>query len=90
MENPVKMDDLGVPLFLETPIYVCEHTETHRESEIWMSSGSFSNASATWMGNVDRCFHGIRFDCMELFKTLTRVYRKKTQNMIFMNFIRLE
>ena len=21
MENPVKMDDLGVPLFLETPIY---------------------------------------------------------------------
>ena len=23
MENPIKMDDLGVPLFLETPIY-CE------------------------------------------------------------------
>ena len=22
MENPIKMDDLGVPLFLETPIYV--------------------------------------------------------------------
>ena len=21
MENPVKMDDLGVPLFLETPMY---------------------------------------------------------------------
>ena len=21
MENPIKMDDLGVPLFLETPIY---------------------------------------------------------------------
>ncbi len=21
-ENPIKMDDLGVPLFLETPIYV--------------------------------------------------------------------
>ena len=23
MENPIKMDDLGVPLFLETPIYIC-------------------------------------------------------------------
>ena len=22
MENPIKMDNLGVPLFLETPIYV--------------------------------------------------------------------
>ena len=22
MENPIKMDDLGVPLFLETPIYL--------------------------------------------------------------------
>ena len=22
MENPIEMDDLGVPLFLETPIYV--------------------------------------------------------------------
>ena len=21
MENPIKMDDLGVPLFMETPIY---------------------------------------------------------------------
>ena len=23
MENPIKIDDLGVPLFLETPIYSC-------------------------------------------------------------------
>ncbi len=22
MENPIKMDDLGLPLFLETPIYI--------------------------------------------------------------------
>ena len=22
MENPIKMDDLGIPLFLETPIYM--------------------------------------------------------------------
>ena len=24
VENPIKMDDLGVPLFLETPIYKIE------------------------------------------------------------------
>ena len=24
MENPIKMDDLGVPLFLETPKSLCE------------------------------------------------------------------
>ena len=35
MENPIKMDDLGVPLFLETPIFVSgigfkkKHTHTH-------------------------------------------------------------
>ena len=23
MENPIRMDDLGVPLFLETPICIC-------------------------------------------------------------------
>ena len=26
MENPIKMDDLGVPLFLETPIWRIQHT----------------------------------------------------------------
>ena len=26
MENPIKMDDLGVPLFLETPIYEAHPT----------------------------------------------------------------
>ena len=25
MENPIKIDDLGVPLFLETPIYTYHH-----------------------------------------------------------------
>ena len=32
-ENPIKMDDLGVPLFLETPIYLhlyAELSEYHR------------------------------------------------------------
>ena len=26
MEHPIKMDDLGVPLFLETPIYIYIYT----------------------------------------------------------------
>ena len=24
MKNPIKLDDLGIPLFLETPIYVTD------------------------------------------------------------------
>jgi len=27
MENPIKMDDWGVPLFLETPICQCEFSK---------------------------------------------------------------
>ena len=30
-ENPIKMDDLGVPLFLETPIYL--------QTVTWMWTG---------------------------------------------------
>ena len=32
MENPIKMDDLGVQLFLETPIYIHRHPQpsTHK------------------------------------------------------------
>ena len=29
MENPIKMDDFGVPLFLETPIYIYIYTYRH-------------------------------------------------------------
>ena len=29
MENPIKIDDLGVPLFLETPIHSLEPETTH-------------------------------------------------------------
>ena len=34
MENPIKMDDLGVPLFLETPKWVQDYMMVQ---EIWMS-----------------------------------------------------
>ena len=32
MENPIKMDDLGVPLFLETPIY--QVPENHQAEDL--------------------------------------------------------
>ena len=35
MENPIKMDDLGVPLFLETPIY-----ENYATSNFWVALSS--------------------------------------------------
>ena len=31
IENPIKMDDLGVPLFLETPIYIHHMVEKNYE-----------------------------------------------------------
>ena len=38
MENPIKMDDLGVPLFLETPIWIkkkrCKVTQLSKKSPI--------------------------------------------------------
>ena len=31
MENPIKMDDLGIPLFLETPIYIYIYTHIRKK-----------------------------------------------------------
>ena len=38
MENPIKMDNLGVLLFLETPIYT--HTHTHTPSKTTMEGSN--------------------------------------------------
>ena len=32
MENPIKMDDLGIPQFLETPIYEDSKTKISRKT----------------------------------------------------------
>ena len=40
MENPIKMDDLGVPLFLETSISSPEHCPFQCPSKVAPSSGS--------------------------------------------------
>ena len=37
MENPIKMDDLGVPLFLETPRYVYEKMLPQNDHMIFFS-----------------------------------------------------
>ena len=39
MENPIKMDDLGVPLFLETPKWIFE----------WIPSLKLTNRPGKWM-----------------------------------------
>ena len=42
MENPIKIDDLGVPLFLETSIWIrlwvrldCQQVQTYPTTDSW-------------------------------------------------------
>ena len=43
MENPIKVDDLGVPPFQETPIYAPCGGKDHHTWSIWM-------AYSKWLG----------------------------------------
>ena len=36
MENPIKMDDLGVPLFLETPMCDTSIGHTRNRRDLWL------------------------------------------------------
>ena len=46
MKNPIKMDDLGVPLFLETPIYIYIYKCEFCSELIWLQSkGLYSQCS---------------------------------------------
>ena len=47
MENPIKMDDLGVPLFLETPIYVWGQCPGGEELPWWTLRGVFLETGKT-------------------------------------------
>ena len=40
MDNPIKMDDLGVPLFLETPIYTYIHMTYYKILTLFPTLGS--------------------------------------------------
>ena len=48
MENPIKMDDLGVPLFFETPIYTLPETNKH----------PFFTIRNGWLGRVGGSWDG--------------------------------
>ena len=52
MENPIKMDDLGVPLFSETPIYTERKGKDRLPSHPWLS-GATVDGSETRLSPVD-------------------------------------
>ena len=55
MENPFKMGDLGIPLFLETPIYACWSKLFLPETAIpSQKPNNFSQTFATYLYIV--CF----------------------------------
>ena len=63
MENPTKMDDLGVPLFLETPIY---HIQVLSPSHLFFwepktTSTNFWLSTGSYHGTPRRVFFG----CLE-------------------------
>ncbi len=51
MENPIKIDDLGVPLFLETPIYI--HFMAGNEAHPVDFPRSPQNLRPTWLVAVE-------------------------------------
>ena len=61
MENPIEMDDLGVPLFLETPIYIT-YTLGILGMHNLVPPRNFDvprNRASTETQNLDRCFFRI-------------------------------
>ena len=65
MENAIKMDDLGVPVFLETPIYKqCKRHQINLKSTFYTPevepyetcSSSFPEVGAQWHHGTFLCF----------------------------------
>ena len=54
MENPIKMDDLGVPFFLETPI--CAPPPNKH----WPLGGFHGNGGGEKLVATERCWEGER------------------------------
>ncbi len=65
MENPIKMDDLGVPLFLETPTYwdsICQKVGDIKStcSLILLSPQNSRNSMYRWLwGSFSKNYHQI-------------------------------
>ncbi len=53
MENPIKMDDLGVPLFLETPMWYSQRYSQGQRQKTFMH-GTFPSTCVTWVQNQNR------------------------------------
>ena len=49
MENPIKMDDLGVPLFLETSI--CQHTKPNNMNTTFELQVPIGRNQSSWFLN---------------------------------------
>ena len=59
MENPIKMDDLGVPLFLETPIYTHPKNNEHETwKKAFFGKGNASTQTTIFGGLYDS-FQGV-------------------------------
>ena len=59
MENPIKIDDLGVPLFSETPISVPKHCQMCHPNQGTMVSMSFSPTPSALEQVLTLATHGI-------------------------------
>ena len=59
MENPIKMDDLGVPLFLEIPT-LCKGCLVLRASKLFLPEGAWSNL----LRAKDRQFCHLCLECI--------------------------
>ena len=60
MENPIKVDDLGVPLFLETPIYNITHRKTNMDPKnhgVWKVNFKFQPLGI-WLVSNPLVFRG--------------------------------
>ena len=69
--NPIKMDDLGVPLFSETPIY---HLERHSHSS-WLIMAPYKFATELGSGDAPSTFTRLYVDDVS--------FRKKKTNIVF-------
>ena len=62
MENPIKMDDLGVPLFLETPTYHNMYNHSPAMKKIIMNSHLEKNPQTNWqLGHWVEIFYQIEW-----------------------------
>ena len=71
MENPIKMDDLGVPLFSETPIYIKIRKRLKQTDCIGMQKRPL-----TWADSMKHNFQPIFFSAAECKDNVHSSYQK--------------